>query len=420
VVQSSTNKGLVKKVFGWIYPDEKLTDDDCKSLTDLCFFSYSINPEKGTPINSTQISQWATNESVVTAKRNGVNVILTLVLSSGYSAYFGNAAAQETTIKSAIDALKSAGANGINVDIEGTSQTELVDFIALLSKRMKSEVPGTELSVDLEGGNSAFAKKIVPYTDYVILMGYDLNGTSPDYPAPVAPLYNFKTASGDKNPGDVSFYINEYLDNTPSEKLVLAVPYYGRKWKVAPENKNIVPCSNSGNAVSIPFYSNYIQWPGIVSDRKVEPGSMNPYLAFTDVDGLDYQLFFDDEISLQLKYDVVKQRGLAGIGIWKLKMDAGHSELGNLIATNFSSADITQSQGTIYDMGGPEYYYHAGEKYTFTIAPPGAKYVYLTFKSFGLATGDYLKIYDGSNTSNKSILLTGTKKPEPFLAEKLN
>src|SRR5205807_4735229 len=48
------------------------------------------------------------------------------------------------------------------------------------------------------------------------------------------------------------------------------------------------------------------------------------------------ELYWDDATSLGLKYDLVNQDGLRGVGIWNLNYGGGAPELWNELATHFS------------------------------------------------------------------------------------
>jgi len=74
--------------------------------------------------------------------------------------------------------------------------------------------------------------------------------------------------------------------------------------------------------------------------------------------------------------------------------------------------------GVIYDSGGPNDPYSDNEFYTFTIAPCDAEEVTLYFDMFNTENNyDFLKIYDGPNTSSPQIgNYTGTNAPSSVTA----
>ena len=112
-----------------------------------------------------------------------------------------------------------------------------------------------------------------------------------------------------------------------------------------------------------------------------EPYAFTAWHCFTDASAIPNQQFIDDTISFKQKYNLIKQRGLAGGAMWRLGYDAGYPELWNMINDNLSTCAVTPCSDTLYDMGGPLGTYVNNSNYTFTIAPPGAGYLVLNFLS---------------------------------------
>jgi spore germination protein YaaH len=59
-------------------------------------------------------------------------------------------------------------------------------------------------------------------------------------------------------------------------------------------------------------------------------------------------VFVEDEKSLGIKYDFAKSRNLAGVGIWALGFDDGHTELWTLLSNKFGVKNIADSRGLLY------------------------------------------------------------------------
>ena len=59
--------------------------------------------------------------------------------------------------------------------------------------------------------------------------------------------------------------------------------------------------------------------------------ALAPRAIYTEK-GQIFQIYFDNETSLGLKYDLVNQSGIAGIGIWALGYDGEYPNLWNLLA----------------------------------------------------------------------------------------
>jgi spore germination protein YaaH len=398
VAKYVTTCSLNKRMFGWHIIGTSSSSYSWNSISDLSYFAYDVDPSTGNANNSSQIANWSTDATVVAAHTNGVHVNLCAVLSSGYSTFFTNTTAQTTLINNLVNAVIAANANGVNIDFEGTSilstyKTQFITFMSNLSTQLHNAVPNSELSMDFMGGwgtYSSFITQLNPYVDLFILMGYDYYWPGQGTPGPVAPLYNFYSGSF----GSVSKSINDFLQIINPDKFILAMPYYGYRWGVS--NGSTLPGVGSGSSsIGTQTYAQYIQNSnGYYSNPQRDGYTFNAYNCFTDGNSVPNQQFIDDVFSLQKKYDVAKQRGIAGVAVWRLGYDAGYSDLWNLIDNNISSCEVVPTSGTIYDMGGPNGDYHNKEHYSFTIAPPSATSVTLTFISFNIETGyDYLKVY---------------------------
>lgn len=68
---------------------------------------------------------------------------------------------------------------------------------------------------------------------------------------------------------------------------------------------------------------------------------------------------------------------------------------------------VTNCVGQLYDPSGPNAEYINNELKTFTIIPPGAQQIKLDVKDWGMITGDFLTIYDGTSTNAPVIATWG-------------
>jgi len=104
---------------------------------------------------------------------------------------------------------------------------------------------------------------------------------------------------------------------------------------------------------------------------------------------------------------------IAGIGIWALGYDDGYTACWNAIQDKFTTCAQPQPcSGTFRDLGGPGNYYD-NEDWTYTIAPPNASQVTLSFSSFSIENNwDFMYIYDGPSTTSPLVgTYTGTNSP---------
>ena len=192
------------------------------------------------------------------------------------------------------------GFDGFNLDFESLKAEagpHYVQFIREMSVACRNK--GLVLSVDnyVPSSYSAFYNRreqgIV--ADYVIIMGYDEH-----------------YAGGEAGSVSSVPYVREGIENTlkevPKEKVINAIPFYTRVWTV-----------NEGKTTSKAYgISDAKQW---VEENQVELAwdkLLGQYYGET-VNGSGQQyIWMEEEESVKLKIDLVKEFDLAGVACWKL------------------------------------------------------------------------------------------------------
>jgi spore germination protein YaaH len=412
---STTSCPLAKRMFGWHAIGGSSSSYQWTLLSDLSYFSYDVDPATGNAKNPTQITAFPSDATVVTAVANNVRVSLCATLfnnTNEFATFFSSPAAQSTLITNLLNAVVAANAKGVNIDFEGsglsgTYLSQFTSFMSTLSTQLHNTVAGSELTIDLQGTYAASSALLTPLlgsVDYFILMGYDYYWNGQFYPGPIAPTYLFPLAAGDPNGhGSVSNDLNNLIKLVGAPKSILAMPYYGRRWRTT--NGCVIPAAGNAAAISTQTYTQFRQNSnGYYSNTLRDVNSFTAYHCFNDVSAVPNQQFIDDTFSLQKKYDVIFQRGIAGAAVWRLGYDAGYNDCWNLVNNNLSTCRAVPLTDTLYDMGGPTGNYHNAENYTFTIAPPDAASVTLSFLSFDLENNfDSLYVYDGSSIASPLV-----------------
>jgi spore germination protein YaaH len=406
---------LTKKVFGWhpYWSGSVYTGYNWSMLSDFCYFDYAVSPTTGNNTNSS--FAWSTSAAVTAAKSNGKKIHICATLFSSHSTFWASSSAQTTFINNIVSLLNSRGGHGVNIDFEGMGSADKVpfkNFMTNLKNALVAANPNYELSMALyavDWSTSFDIPGLNPIVTNFIIMGYDYYYSGSTTAGPEAPLYNFQTSYNYTLTKTVTYYLKQGA--SPS-KLLLGLPYYGREWETA---GSTAPSSViSGGFTSSRTYSYVKNNAGTYSsaNKKWEANCYNPYYSF-QVSGVWRQCWIDDIYSMGRKFDMVKQRGLGGIGIWALGYDNGYNDFWQLIEDKLSNCEVRPCTDSLFDMGGPTRNYYDNESYTYSISPDGTSFVKLTFKSFSTEQGyDSLFIYNGGTTSAPLIgSYTGTNSP---------
>jgi spore germination protein YaaH len=315
---------LNRKVYGW-HPywvsSGAYLNYDYAALSHIAYFSYETDTATG---SYTTIRGWDTTPIIAYAHQRGVNVTLT-VTNFGYDQndiLLSDTVKQDRMFTTLVSLLKGRSGDGVNFDLEtvrSTQRTNLVSFMRRAAVRIKGELPHAEISmatpaVDWSGAWD-FAQ-LSQICDYLIVMGYDYYWSGSSTAGPVAPL------EGESY--NVTRTIDTYLAaGVPREKLLLGVPWYGLDWPV-------VNSARKSPATGMASSRTYV-----VAEPMAISGT-----AWR-------QAWYDDSLSLALKYNLVNARALAGIGIWALSYEGARTEIWKGIKSAFTSTGVGPVAGQV-------------------------------------------------------------------------
>jgi PKD repeat protein/spore germination protein YaaH len=402
---------LNKVVYGWhpYWMGTTYNNYQWDLLSRLSYFSYEVDYSTG---NAVTTNSWSTADAVDSALANGVKVDLCVTLMANHATFLASATAKQTLITNLISLVQSRGANGVNIDFESVPSaqaTNYKNFIIDLCTQMHNSIPGSQVSIDLPSvewtAGTYSVASLNSYVDMFLIMGYDYYYSGSATAGPTDPLYHFEASTYDY---DISKSITYYLNQgATSSKLILGLPYYGRDWATAGSS---VPSSTTATGTAKTFSVVMANASGYFSNKLWDQASYTPYYAY-QISTVWHQCFSDDPYSFGKRLDIINQRGIGGMGMWALGNDDGYTDYWNKISEKLSSCETVLCSDTIYDMGGPSRNYYDNENYTYTIAPDGASSLTLTFSSFS-AANDTLWIYNGASTTAPLIgAYTGTTSP---------
>lgn len=208
---------------------------------------------------------------------------------------------RQRLVQNMVNTSLELGLDGINIDYEGLSVAcgqHYVQFLRELSVLCRAS--GLSLSVD----------NYVPFqfndyyrldiqgqvADYVIIMGYDEHWHGSGDPGSVASI-NY-----------VSNGLDRTLAQVPAEKVVNALPFYTILWKTV------------GSTVTDEYIrlNNLADFMSRVNQTPVwDETTCQNYAEWKSGDAT-YQIWLEDEQSIKVKLNVMNNKGIGGVAVWRL------------------------------------------------------------------------------------------------------
>jgi spore germination protein YaaH len=373
---------LQREVFGFAFGNASLADPtygypawSFNLLTTIAYFGLNIDWD-GSIIKSG--SGWTTWNSsaltglIATAHANRARVILSLNLHNFNTDPRSAMCAalhpthRAVTISQAIGLIQGVNADGINFDYEGDNtvceyqatttqygpdlQYEMTRLVAEMRAQLS---PPYYISVDTYSGsagdNSGFFNipAMAPYTDSFFVMAYDMEYFN--YMTPPVSCSSF--CLGPTAPLS-SYYYNdsramyEYVRAVGGPKVILGIPYYGRKECVAGATPTYAP-ANAYPASGSVAADGYLDASGedgyyLNSDYHAHRDANDPVGTVrwdtwsSQQASCTREMYWDDVTSIGRKYDLANQDNLRGVGIWALQYGGGAPELWDALGTHFT------------------------------------------------------------------------------------
>lgn len=330
------------------------------ALGTVAFFGLHINSTGGI-IADDGWSVWSSATLatfMATAHAHGTKVVVTAVLQDfqpGTPTMCAALASSANAAKQIALQVVAKAVDGVNVDFEGlngtcpngqTSRDMLTSFVEQLRGALP---PASYLSIDTYSSSATDPlgffdiASLSRYVDSFFVMGYDLEysnwrwsvpGCSGFCLGPTAPLNGYRYNDDST--------VSQYLAVVPASKVILGVPYYGRKACVGGVAPNAYP-------IGPVTADTYLSASGEQTDPAVTPGSYSVHRDANDPSGAERwdawfnpsmgctrELYWDDATSLGIKYDLVNRTGLRGVGIWNLNYGGGAPELWSALLSHFA------------------------------------------------------------------------------------
>lgn len=297
---------------GYAYPfiNRDLLNQTVPFLTYLSVFSYGFSPD-GTlyPPKDEELILAANSQDTAPI------LVLTPLDEKGrfsnelVSQMLNNPTARENLINELLTVMSEKGYYGVDIDFEYVlpeNKEAFINFISQVKEAMSAA--GYKVFVALAPKTSATQegllyeshdyKRIGEIADYVLLMTYEW-GYTYGPPMAVAPLNKVKEV------------LDYAITEIPPEKIIMGVPNYGYDWSL-PFLRGDDKARSLGNQEAAQMAMDLRA--GILYDDVAQ----SPYFYYTDQDGREHVVWFEDARSIDAKLRTASEYGFAGIGYWNL------------------------------------------------------------------------------------------------------
>lgn len=212
-------------------------------------------------------------------------------------------AARNTAINQLAAVVSKYGLAGLNIDFENVKPDDreyLTAFITLLAQKLKSL--NVKLSIDVSPDLGTDWTEAFDYAalgkrvDYIVLMGYDEHYGGSRLPGANASLPYDRKA------------VTTLLKVVPSQKVILALPFYNRDWSLM-----------SNGTVSSSEYISLPEQNQLITRYDMKPvwnTTLGQYVASYYKSSIKHIIWFEDGRSLIAKYNLAVQKQLAGVAYW--------------------------------------------------------------------------------------------------------
>lgn len=223
--------------------------------------------------------------------------------------------------------------DGVNFDTEDAlplTRRDLRDALTSLVNEtyqiLKGKNPNYQITYDVAWSPHCIddrcydVKALSEVTDFLFVMAYDERSQ----------IFGPCIAGPNSAYNNAVYGINEYSTELriPRRKLVLGVPWYGYRYPCISLSGRIcklkkVPFrgANCSDAAGKEFDISVIvdeMLPKSKTGKMWDDDSKTPYFTYQEHNGSVFQVWFDDQKSLEKKYNLARQLHLRGVGMWNV------------------------------------------------------------------------------------------------------
>jgi spore germination protein YaaH len=317
----------------WVNGNESKYQYDL--LSHLAYFSADVDPVTG-GFSSTH--SYSTAAVITQAKNAGVKVHLTIVLFSKHDSLWAKQSRQDALVNNILAKVKERNIDGVNIDFESMKSSDAAPF-----KKFIRQLGDTlhkyqkELTVELFAVDrynifpASFFTDLNDVVDSYFIMLYAYNYSGSSTAGPNSPLMTTAATSYRHVLRSIKWYTDL---GCPPGKLIAGFPYYGIDWPVVSSSRMAATTASGSSRFYNVAKNNYLDT--MKAENKFFDATFStPWYRYQSAAGWR-QTWYDDSLSLARKYDSVKTKKIAGIGMWALGYDNPEPELWNLLRAKFT------------------------------------------------------------------------------------
>lgn len=296
----------------------------------LKFFEVEIGAEGQIGQRNGWQQRWAGLQEATRSRALPLDVTVTMFSSARFEHIFASPQRRRALL---IELLRLAvGAQGIHLDVEifDSVSAEALSGYRAFCAELRSGLSGQGGSKVLTAFGvmgsvvDLYDRAALARLDYIVVQGYDSHHLASPQSGPVAPL---------RGPYEITWEstLAHYLQlGAPRHKIVFGVPLYGYEW---PTESAVVGARTLGKGREMTYATLDARlMPDIrigarsqasLHGLRRDSASGSPYYAYREPSGSWRQGWFEDEVSLEAKFEFVKQQRLAGIAVFPVGYDDG-------------------------------------------------------------------------------------------------
>lgn len=212
---------------------------------------------------------------------------------------------REKMIEKIVDLAVKYNVDGINVDFENMNMADkdvYSRFVIELAPRLREYGIVTSVDVTAPDGSENWSlcfdrDVLADASDYLVFMAYDQYGISSTKPG--------TTAGADWVEANIKKFLGQ--EAVAKEKIILGMPLYTRLWKT----------DSNGKATSNVVNMNQINNKLPSNVEKVWDENTKQYYVEYESNGIKYQMWIEDERSIEEKLNLINKYELAGGAFWE-------------------------------------------------------------------------------------------------------